>query len=75
VRRFVTRFGAKSRVWAMIAAGVFFPLGAALTYAFGEELDLAHHPAYIVFLLPGALIVAGVGGWIGAMAGAIRDSA
>jgi hypothetical protein len=75
VRRFVTRFGGKSRVWAGISAGVFFSLGAAYTYAFGETLDLANNPGYIVFLLPEALIAASVGGSIGALAGAIRDSA
>ena len=75
VRRFVTRFGAKSRVWARISAGVFLPLGTALTYFAGESLDLANYPEYMVFLLPGALIAAIVGGGIGALAGAIRDSA
>lgn len=75
VRQFVRRFGAESRAWAGISAGVCLPLGAVLQYFYGEQLDLTHNPEYVAFLLVGALIGALVGGCVGAMAGAIRDSA
>jgi hypothetical protein len=63
VRRFVTRFGAKSRLWAGIGAGGFLPLGAALAY-FSEG------PFPQIFI-PWVLMAFIVGGWIGALAGAI----
>lgn len=81
-RRFVTRFGAKSRAWARIgagtSAGIAFPLVAAILYANMNAVDFVSVREELLQVLAigfgWALIAAFVVGWISALAGAIRDS-
>jgi hypothetical protein len=72
----VIEFGARSRLWAGISAGIFVLVGAVVTYGrYKERLALDQQLGVRVDVLICVLIAALFGGLVGSLAGAIRDSA
>lgn len=74
-RRLVIQFGARSRLWAGISAGILMLVGAVVTYGRNTEV-LAINPGTVWVYVPICALIAGLfGGLVGSLAGAIEDSA